>query len=270
MSIQYSQQTDSDFRDWLNRIIAVGEVPVKNNISAVGVFVNSLKTQGLWAKLQEIYILAGVTNFNSIFQKLKYITWPALTNSGCTSTDYKASGVNAGIAASGVSKFIYTSVQYTDLTVGNRSLGVYETKRNTAASFYSTLMGRAGGGGNTAFGPGVDQSNNGSQYRFMDTTSPTALGIAGALDIPAGFFAGSEKSNTAILRASNAVTSNSFTPGTLNGNSSYTISGALGGGGWSPSTVSFGFMGQGLTIAEMATLDSLVNTLMTSLGCNIY
>jgi hypothetical protein len=270
MAIQYNQQTDSDFRDWLSRIVAVGEVPNKNNITAVGVLVNSLKSQALWPKMKEIYILAGVTNFNSIFQKLKYITWPTLTNSGFISTDYTVSGINAGLASNVTAKQLFTSVQSTDLASGNRSLGVYETKRASATGFYSTLMGRPGGGGNTAFGPDVIQSSNVSEFRFMDTTVPTSRSIVGTLDVPAGFFAGSESSGLATMRASNTVSSGSYTPGTLNGASAYNIGGSIGGGGWSASTISFGFMGTGLSVAEMATLDSIVNTLMISLACNIY
>jgi len=260
---------DADFNNWLTRITTVGEIPTYNNIAAVSRFVKSLKSQGLWDQLVEIYLFAGVNNFNSIFQKLKYLTTPTITNNGFTSSDYVSSGVNAGLTC-GTSKLLNIGLTYTDLDVGNRSVGVYESKTVTGG-FFSTIIGRAGGGANSAFGPNIVQTNNNSEFRFLDTTSTTGPPQAANPSVLArGLFACFEGPTSVQGRALNTLSTANRTLGTINGTGGYSIGGALGGGGWAVSTISLGFAGRYINTTDQANLDLIVNTLMTDLGCNVY
>jgi hypothetical protein len=269
MAIFYNQY-DKDLSSWLSRIIAAGETPQKPIVSAVGNMVFSLKAQNLWDKLDEIYILSGLTNFNSIFQKLKYINTPALTNysgNAFVSSNYISAGSQAGLVTDGASyKILNTGVVYNAYTPGNRTVGVYETRRGDAS--YATLIGRQRGGANSAFGPTVFPTTKYSNFRFLDTTVSSADGnsIVG----PAGFFITSEINDLKIGRANQINYSSAFTPGTIGGTENYLLGGGIGGGGVSNSNISFGFIGKGLTATELTAMDTTVNTLMTSFSCNVY
>lgn len=260
-------QYDKDLASWLSRITIAGETPQKPIVSAVGNMVFSLKAQNLWDKLDEVYILSGLTNFNSIFQKLKYINTSALTNFNFTSAKYISTGSQAGLVNDGLLfKRLDTGVVYNAYTPGNRTVGVYETRRGDA--YYATLIGRERGGGNSAFGPTVTPTTITSQFRFLDTTASTSLGNAVAG--PGGFFAASETTSLALGRANQTNYSSAFTPGTIGGTGNYFIGNALGGGAYANSNVSFGFIGKGLTASELIVMDTIVNNLMTSFSCNVY
>lgn len=266
MGVFYNQY-DKDLSSWLSRIIAAGETPQKPIVSAVGNMVFSLKAQNLWDKLDEIYILSGLTNFNSIFQKLKYINTPTLTNLNFTSGNYISTGSQAGLVNDGLLfKRLNTGVVYNAYAPGNRTVGVYETRRGDA--FYATLIGRERGGGNSAFGPTTTPTGKYSQFRFFDTT--VSNGLSDSVVGPAGFFVASEVNSLMIGRANQTNYSGAFTPGTISGTGNYFIGEALGGGGYANSNVSFGFIGKGLTATELTAMDTTVNTLMTSFSCNVY
>ena len=265
---------DFYFNNWLNAIQNAGEIPSKTLVLSVAKFVKTLKTQNVWNSLSEVYIFSGLSNYNSIFQKLKYVSNPVLINSGFVQSDYKSTGQTAGLASDGVtSKLLDLTLPYNTFTPGNRSAGVYETKR--AQCFYSTIIGREGIGGNTGWGPDVQNGSNYSEFRYYDNIGYSG---GGAAAIPpgninggaAGLFAVSESGGLAIGRASNSTATTSWTPGTLAGTTAYRIGGNLGGGGLSASTISFGFIGLGLTTDQLIILDSAVNTMMTDFNCNVY
>ena len=265
MGINYGPRFDADVYDWSVRVASNGGSVSKSVAGAVLSFTLNLKDNGLWSKLKEIYILSGVTDLTSTLTKLKYISTPQITNSGFSSGNYTATGSQCGVSSDGASvKQLLIGVTYTDLVVNNRSVAVYETRRQT--SFYSTVIGRESGGGNSAFGPTTVPGAT-AQARFLDVgTGATALGSGSASTTAGGLLYAGAATSVVSMYASKTWSSTAATQSGLNGTGSYLIGGAIGGGAVSNSTVSLGFVGEYLTEVETQLLSTYCDALMTSFG----
>lgn len=264
--------TDPHVSSWIRRVKDYsGETVPTDFAVAVEQFVKDLKNDGLWNLFYEMYLFCGVS-VSSINVKLK--TYPGksniLTISGISSSSYNATGTNAGIVGDGASaRSVQTGILGSDIPVHNRSVGVYETVR--APVFYATLIGRQRGGGNSAFGPTVNPGGD-SALRVLDNISDTtSVGSLNSSATASGLFAAVEGNGTVALYNHRTISKGTkYTGDIATPNNGYVIGGAIGGGAYMASTVSFGFIAQAMTDNELRVFDDALNKLMTVVGCNKY
>jgi hypothetical protein len=114
---------DPDALEYFTRVEVAGGNFASSSYSAnytklaINDYVLSLKSQGLWSKIPEIYLFVGPT-FPGVFQKLKHAGTAALTNVGPFVTgDYTAAGALAGLVGNNT-KHLNTSYVPTTLPFG--------------------------------------------------------------------------------------------------------------------------------------------------------
>jgi len=276
MATFYGNVPDSDVTNWYVNVTATGATVPLSFVGGVYNMVYTLKQQNIWNLIYEMYILCGVSSLSGVYQKLKNAPGKSsvLTDSSnyTYKPSYSATGPGAGLSMNGSNFYFITGVNATDLSANNRSVGVYETYRPASYSpYYTVLIGRDNNGGaNTGFGPTI-QPNNISQWRLLDTTNQVYLGSP-ALSSVAGFFSLVSNSTTQYGTALGVQYPGTYTiPASAGGSGGYLMgSPPLGGGGFNSSTISFAFIGYGMTSSQLAILDNAVNTLMKSIGANVY
>jgi len=258
--------TDSDVDAWYKNILANGGSVSASTMYSVLTFTRNLKSSGLWAKMKEVYIFCGVTDLNSSLTKLKYITNQRITNTNIPSNYYTATGSTCGIRGDGTYMFLTPGVAYDAVPVKDRFVAAYETNR--VAAFYTTLIGREKGGGNTAFGPTINPDGH-SQARILDVTA-NAYTIGYSTPVVAGGLITANVGTSTIAHYANKTWQDTtYTIGdTLGGTGGYLILSALGGGGFPSTTISLGFLGNYLTQAQTELLSSYCDTFMTDFGGN--
>ncbi len=265
MGVVYGSR-DTDVDAWYNNILANGGSASESVRYSVLTFTRNLKSSGLWAKMKEVYIFCGVTDFNSTLTKLKYIDIQRLSSSGFVTGDYTATGSTCGIKGDGTFKRISTSVVYNALPVRDRFVGAYETTR--LGNFYDTIIGRERGGGNSAFGPTMIP-NSQAQGRILDvTTNSTTVGSLSTSTAAGGLITTGAYSTENNFYGNKTWNSNTTIIGELGGTGSYVIGGGIGGGSFMKGTISMGFMGNYLNQTETQLLSTYCDIFMTDMGGN--
>jgi hypothetical protein len=218
-------------------------------------FYAGLKTDGLWDKLTEFYLLVGKT-FGGITIKGKGSG--TLTNNNFVSGDLLAVGTGAGLTGNAYNKIIQTNYSIS----GNPSLSAYVTKEgNDASSGQAKILLNAGGGGRG--GITIDD-------RFSGNSVDTKYTVRG-IQVNSSF------SNGFLVGTNSKVFNNSIEVGVGNGNTLNNVNVILFGT-TNPTkpflntseTLTFAHIGTGLTDTDAANLSLRVNKLMYDLGCNVY
>ena len=265
MSVTYGSR-DTDVDAWYSNIVANGGSVSASTIYSVLTFTRNLKSSGLWAKMKEVYIFCGVTDLNSSLTKLKYITNQRITNTNIPSNYYTATGSTCGIRGDGTYMFLTPGVAYDAVPVKDRFVAAYETNR--VAAFYTTLIGREKGGGNTAFGPTINPDGH-SQARILDVTeNPYTIGYSTPV-VAGGLITANVGTSNIAHYANKTWQDTTYTIGdTLGGTGGYLILCALGGGGFPSTTISLGFIGNYLNQAQTELLSKYCDIFMTDFGGN--
>jgi hypothetical protein len=259
-----SPALDADALDYFSRAEALGgsfnqtglnalytEAYVKTAISN---FVAGCKTDSIWTKLIEVYLLTGVT-FGGLMAKLKHAGTATLTNNNFVSGDYLAVGSGAGLT-DGASKRLTTGLtlpashsmglylQTNDATSNGRLMGSYGAAEGgarfqTNAAGINFFGGLAASGSVSTTGPGlgmlIGNAANGAQSLYSN-----------------GSLVGTNtQARAAVTTTFNLLSVNGITGDTT-------------------CRQSFAFYGSVLDATEAASLSTRVNALMTALGANVY
>jgi hypothetical protein len=232
--------------------------------SSINAFVIGCKTDNIWSKLTEIYLLSGVS-FNGLFTKLKFSLTPSLSNNGFVGSDFVIGGSGAGLVGNGSTKRIACGINRTD--THNISLSAYVTfpQTNTINAGYigastaapaGSFLGRGINGGSDAFSNGEGTS----QYASQISASRN------------GFFVGSSRSQTdrQLYRNGSSIATNTVSAPNSTQTLEFSLFSFNGTTNVSNARLSFAHIGTGLTTQESVSLSSRVNTLMTSIGANVY
>ena len=277
MATFYGNVPDSDVTNWYVNVTATGATVPLSFVGGVYNMVYTLKQQNIWNLIYEMYILCGVSSLSGVYQKLK--TAPGKSSVLTTNNNYgynptySPTGSGAGFPMPQAYFYLIPGVSATELSANNRSVGVYETVRpSTENPYYSVLIGRDGGANNTGFGPCI--TNVGAnQWRVLDISSPVAFTTSVGVSAAAGFFSLVVNPTTQYGTALGVQygSTASITSSAVNGTGDYVFGSPYeGGGGFNSSTISFAFIGYGMTSSQLAILDNAVNTLMKSIGANVY
>jgi hypothetical protein len=272
---------DADAADYFSRAEALGgsfdltaisgtytESYVKTAISD---YVAGCKTDGIWTKLTEIYLLSGVT-FDGLMAKLKHAGTAAMTNTNFVTGDYAAAGSGAGLIGNGSTKMLDSGFNCSLLN-----------ENNSAWSLYSRSLANTGNGGplgaivSTAsfdprFGshcPFTDRRIYSDQYN--SGTGRVSSAALLTTDI-VGLITASRVSSSShvIYRNGGSIASNASSGGSLPNLTFRIFNVHETTIGFASYRASFASVGQGLTSGDAAALSTRTNALMTALGANVY
>jgi hypothetical protein len=267
---------DADALDYFSRAEALGgsfnqtginalytETYVKTAISN---FIAGCKTDAIWSKLTEIYLLAGVS-FGGITAKVKHGGTATLTNENFVSGDYLAAGATAGCKGAATKRML-TGVARP--AWGNVSLSAYLTEADNVNN--RCYIGAGVAAASTSLG----RLNSGNDEVFQDAnTAPAYAALTNARRN--GYFVGTSRSTTdrELYRngASIATNTTTNTQGTITNQSFELFSMGQASGViqlHSEARITFFHIGVGITDEEQVLLSNRVNALMTAIGANVY
>ena len=217
-------------------------------VQAISDFIAGCKADGVWSKITEAYLMAGVT-FGGITVKLKGTG--TLTNNNFVSGDYQATGVGAGLAGDGSTKYIDTGLLWGSVNSNSFSFSVYSTidgvgpmitVRANSHEIYDA-------GSFKALRADNNYINNLSGGVGFDIVTKKTISES------EGFFNGTSI-GVDVPDQNDPLNSDEFT---LFNRSSFWYSGAL----------TFAHIGTGLTDTDASNLTNRVETLMDALGCGV-
>jgi hypothetical protein len=247
--------------------------------TAISDFIAGCKTDAIWTKLTEVYLLAGVS-FDGLMAKLKHAGTATLTNNGpFVSGDYLAAGSGAGLVGNGSSKRLGTGlICNTFMTAGSASLGIYAESLPTSGTM--GLIGVADAASATAAHAMILQSTFRRGLVASHYTSPTSLVSTAVNSASSAFEIVSRISSTNQRFYRNGVPSGSTNTNAYAGSSAGSIgmyslrygtgTGSYSHSGFSAMRAKFAFAGLGLTDTDATNLSTRVNALMTAIGANVY
>jgi hypothetical protein len=279
---------DTDALDYFTRAEALGGSFDLSGISgtytesyvktAISDFVAGCKTDSIWTKITEAYLLSGVT-FGGVLAKLKHAGTAALTNVNFVSGDYLAAGSGAGLIGNGSTKRLTSGQNMSaGVAVDDLHLSFYTTVARTVASgfpaevhcwifgsestTFTGLTSFGSGASNYTFWSGgysdaTTNSTFGTGY-MCGTSRPGIVGTASAFLYKNGSSTSSNLNKALAGRSLPAVDMNVFC--------------ANNGGPfrYTDSRLSFVTKGTALTDTDAANLSTRINALMTALGANVY
>jgi len=218
-------------------------------------FYAGLKTDGLWNKLTEFYLLAGKT-FGGLTVKGKGSG--SITNNNFVSGDYQATGSGAGLTGDGSSKYIICNLAPPS-NPDDLHCGHYMTA-NATGNIVSLDGGTAG-------------SNADFQLRDADAVFPaSSVNLTSLWTLEPCYPIASRRGVNDVEVYQNGVsraTDTTTATASISDVASWQLF-AIEGASLSAATLTFAHIGTGLTDTEASNLSTRVNTLMTSLGCNVY
>jgi hypothetical protein len=217
---------------------------------AISRWFTATKDFGIYDKIIESYLLVGVT-YAGLLAKMKHAGTPTLTSVNFVSGDYIQAGAGAGLAGNANNKRLETSLSTQSVASLNHCISAYTT---VAPSFGTGRPVVAALDGSTAAG---FISNS------VPNTNGTVGGSAPVFANSTGFFLMSNR--VLFSRGVKGLTANA---GPAFGNSTYGIFGRTVS--HSSPRMTFVSIGTGLTDDEAVNLSTATNTLMTSLGANVY
>lgn len=256
---------DIDAVKYFNNITTNGGTISATSKAYINKFVIQMKAAGLWSLMTEIYPLMG-NNLAAAMVKLKYSTTAFMTNHNFVSGDYVETGAGAGLTGDGSTKYVDTAFQ---LSTNYSSLGIYRNKIGTATNgidfgnyqVTSTLSYFI-----RSFNNGTNSSLQGANYTSDSVTATPGSyitergsnGSAFTYIYKNGVFVqqvtqsfGSTPSCTGLLLGLNSRNGSVNTPTQF-----------------SNATICFAFYGTSLTAAQVASINTLMTALQTSLGRN--
>jgi len=230
-------------------------------VQAISDFIAGCKADGVWSKITEAYLMAGVT-FGGITVKLKGTG--TLTNNNFVSGDYQATGSGAGLTGDGSTKYIDTGLNDNTLNATSKSISLYKTTASESGDVYFMA---------------INGSSGISGIKSASSTNITSLiAVGGKVDIIGGNISShlilSLRENNDLELYQNGATSGFDT----------SVSGANQDLNWfifarnnsgtagvhANSTLTFAHIGTGLTDTDAANLSLRVNKLMYDLKCSTY
>jgi hypothetical protein len=235
-------------------------------VQAISDFIAGCKADGVWSKITEAYLMAGVT-FGGITVKLKGTG--TLTNNNFVSGDYQATGAGAGLTGDGSTKYIDTGLNDNTLNADNKSFGVYITNFLSGASKIGVSGPSPSLSDNDLWNIFVISSSN-IGFR-LPSSSASILFISG--DTESFLIASRRDINDAEVYI-NGVSKGTDTTTSAAANAQfnwYLFGFNPGGGTTNPSdaTLTFAHIGTGLTDTDASNLTNRVETLMDALGCGV-
>lgn len=221
-------------------------------------FYAGLKTDGLWDKLTEFYLLVGKT-FDGLTVKGKGTG--TLTNNNFVSGDLLAAGTGAGLSGDGSTKYLDTG-RPSGGTQNDSSLSVYGTQP-------TTNLGFAIANNNLDDRKNFIAESGGQFYYVVNELPPSSALNLGAF--PAYVIASRiSSSSSRAYHNGNLALSNSKTSSAPDTSSITLFADASQASTFTEATLTFAHIGTGLTDTDAANLSLRVNKLMYDLGCETY
>jgi hypothetical protein len=255
---------DTDALDYFSRAEALGGSFDQTAINAlyteaycktaISDCIAGLKTDAVWSKITELYLMGFVT-FSGLMAKVKHAGTATLTNNGFVAGNYLAAGIGSGIKSSSLN---WLGTSFLDAVSYNGSMSCYV--RNAGVNQHPiglldvTLVKSLRPNGS----PGWFYWKEGpDQARFGSNQS-------------SGYFVGSARAINDLQAYRNGVSTGFTTnaPDSVATGYEFVI-GRAGSSNFTGEIIA-AHIGTGLTTGEVANLSSRINTLMTAIGANVY
>jgi surface protein len=235
---------------------------VKN---AINTLIASLKSDGVWDKITELYLLCGVT-FDGILAKLKYGSVATLTNNNFVSGDLLAAGSGAGLQGDKSTKYLDANAGSTN--TADASYFAYVTARGTAVR---RLLGRYE---SADISEGHMIFDGLTYYGFDCPTHSTDTGssdcrVTGGNSAPA-FVCGTSRSLTDRELYINGVSVGTDTTAASASTNSDTLECFRASSSPTDARQAILGYGTGLTDTDALNLSNRVNAFVTAIGANVY
>lgn len=250
-----------DTVNYRNTILAKGARISPKDTLSIDRFVNSIYANNLRPLMLECYPFAG-DNLGAALVKLWHVSTPNLTNVGFTDANYTPA---TSITGNGVAYLNSNFIPSNSLTVSNCSLGVY----NRTSNFENHIIVGCSNNNDSQFNMLVGWSD-GNNYFDAYNVSTGRLAVANPGLRPQGFHIGSRVSlldSRYFLNGTQLgmqITGGGTIPTIPQYWFSYNNVGVAAT--FSTKSAGFGFVGRGMTPAQVSTLTTIVNQLMTDLG----
>jgi hypothetical protein len=263
-TITYASSEDAATTAWVNAVVAAGGTVSTTQRGRVNTLIAGLKTDGLFAKLDALWVHAG----ESVSQQalIDIVGLHAGTAVG-------SPGLNAsGYIGNGSSAYINTGFSsFTKLASANASLGIYCTAVSTAADATAT-MGMENGTVYCDILPKYDATTTFSRLNSF----PGDL-ISAANTNRQGFYVVTRDAADSQKAYRNGNTtpvgSNTTTEKAVPALAFYllaTNSSGIASGFTTADRVGASFIGSGMTATQQANMSARINAYMTAWGINVY
>jgi hypothetical protein len=256
---------DRDAVEYFDRVTTAGGTFASTGYTSstirrhINAWFMATKDLGVYDKLVEVYLLSGPT-FPGIFQKLKYLSTPALTNFNFVAGDYVQTGAGAGLKGNGSTKRLASQYSITGPQIGNLSFGAYSIDMPIVSTGHS-YMGCRSSTSVVQLGPASGPHMHFGNPGRVNFVSPLSTGFQ---------FGSSSVSTIRIFQ--NGVFNAAFGgAGTYTGTPNQWALFQNGNNSeFSTVRIRFAFVGTTLTDADAANLSAVTNDLMTKFEANVY
>jgi hypothetical protein len=255
---------DPDVAAWRAAISANGGSVGTSFVLEVNRFVLGCKADGVWGKLLDVGLFAGVDNLAAALVKLKT---PAgvqrvLTNNNFVSADYTPTGASAGLKGNDTTKSLVTGfIPSAWLSTSTGLQGVYRTSAAT---------------GGEAFGSVTVTERMSMLFNSTNTAISDMHSVATRASVAAagytGFILGSRTSTTShvLYRNGASIASSAVLETATICASNYRLFALSDNTSYGDQREAAYVLGFGLTATQAASLSARLNTLMTAVGANTY
>lgn len=235
--------------------------------AAISDCIAGLKTDAVWSKITELYLMSFVT-FAGLMAKVKHAGTATLVNSGFAAGDYLAAGAGAGLKANGSTNHLDSNFSDLSLAPDDNSFSVYITEKAVGGTFPTYL--------------GVRDNISPENYKL--TYLNTSTGLL-AMEFPVTASVNTSHENSFVTASRRGVNDfEGYKNGTSVGVDTVTAASramslnyylfAYNQNGTARSRtnarMSNACIGQGLTDTEAFNLANRINALMTAIGANVY
>jgi hypothetical protein len=237
--------------------------------AATNTLFTELKSAGIYSKMYAMYPYVGSTSashsINALLNKSYDISWVGGMTHGVS-----------GSTGNGTNAYGNTNWNYHNWAQDDISCGVYQTTENTSTNNEELQLGVFDG---TPFRLQIQLNNTqlaDAKYGVR-TGSNTATYVNNNGNIDGNYILNRTGSTVGYLYRNNSlvVTNTSSYTKPVSGNRdiflfTLNLNGSAYSNSYANQTLSFSFMGQGLSNTEISALDGIINTFQTSLGRNTY
>ena len=259
-----SSGTDVATTAWVSAVTGAGGTVSTTQQGYVDTLIKGLKTDGLFAIMDRIWLLASENQKQATYDIIHVSPWTQTGTGTFTTGGYTGSG------SSYLDTGFVTSTAGGNFAANSASFGTYiRNSRNGSTGSFTAMANDISGAGSCRWLP-----------QDGDTTSNILINDSSFTDFPTtnaqGFYGASRTGASAVAVYRNASGTAVFTgtaPSTGLSAQSFFIAGARAGAGtgdFSQDQISIAFLGGGLSSAQWVSFQARINAYMTSNGINVY
>ena len=262
---------DQDIQVYIKNATSNGSVITNSQRFPLVDLARSLKASGVWSKIQDFSLFAGVDYSGS---KIKIKGSASLVSYNFTSSDYLSSGSSAGLKGNGSTKYLDTQFNASSGDASNMGLFCYMTGRETAGTS-RYLMGAQGAANTPQNIVGMGFLRGGTQdcggIAIANTTTAAPSTVDASTYSSGALFVGTNGSRAQqFYRNGVAVGSTVTATASLPNLNIWLFRANNSNASLSTRRILSYAITKGMTAADVKSLSDTVNTYMAAFNANVY